>query len=269
MDKKEKLQDKIVLVTGASKGIGKAIAKAFSQEGAKVSICARNKENLETARREIQKNHQKIIAIQADLTDEKQATNVIEQTLEKFKGIDIIVNNVGGAIRFGDFWELGKDDWHKSFDLNVMSMVYMLKKAMPYLKKSNSPSIINISSISGVEPGWYNPHYSTMKAATINLTKHLANILAPDGIRVNVVCPGTVSSDSLEQNILQNALKKKQDPEQYKQNFLKTEKAKIPLGRIGEGKDISKLVLFLAGEGSSWITGSCFHINGGKLRSMY
>lgn len=268
MNKNYGLQERVVLITGGSKGIGKAIASQFLQEDAKIIICARSKEGLESTEKELNPKKGRFLAIQADITDEMQGKMVLDRALAEFGGIDILVNNLGGAVRFGNLWEMTAKDWEDSFRLNVLSMVHITKMAIPHIKKSKFPRIITISSIAGVEPGQSNPHYSTMKAATINFTKFLANTLVEDRILVNVICPGPVHSDSLEQNILQTAKKKNLPLSKYREEFLHAEKNKIPLGRLGEGNDVARMVLFLASEEASWITGSCIHMNGGKIRSM-
>lgn len=261
------MKDRIVLVTGASKGIGKSIALAFARKKAKLSICARGEECLKNTANEIADLTQ-VIYTQADLTQKNDSQKVIDHTIEKFHGIDILINNLGGAIRFGNFWELNEEDWEESFRLNLLSMVHITKMAAPFLKKSKVARIINISSISGIEPGFNNPHYNAMKAATINFTKCLANDLSEDRVLVNVICPGPVLSDSLYDNIRQNALKSNKSPEEFHNQFLQNEINKIPLKRMGSGEDVASIAIFLASDAASWITGSCFHTNGGKMRSI-
>jgi 3-oxoacyl-[acyl-carrier protein] reductase len=261
------LKDQVVLVTGASKGIGRSIALAFAKQGAKLVISARNLDSLNQTKDEIEKQTE-VLALQADLTQRAEAQKVIDRTIEKFGKIDVLINNLGGAIRFGHFWELDEADWEASFRLNLLSMVHITKIAAPFLKQSSRPRIINISSISGIEPGFSNPHYNAMKAATINFTKSLANALSQDRVLVNVICPGPVYSESLEDNIRQTAAKSDRNLEEYREEFLQTEAGKIPLGRLGTGDDVASIALFLASDASSWITGSCFHANGGKMRSM-
>ncbi|MEI6916347.1 MAG: SDR family oxidoreductase, partial [Armatimonadota bacterium] len=134
--------------------------------------------------------------------------------------------------------------------------------------QSPAARIINISSISGIEPGFYNPHYTVTKAATINLSKYLANQLTPDGVLVNVVCPGPVYSDSWDRNVQRIADMRDIPLHEARELVNKEEELKIPLGRIGTGNDVAALATFLASDQADWITGSCFHVNGGKLRSM-
>jgi len=157
----------------------------------------------------------------------------------------------------------------QTFELNVMTIVYFVQHALPGLRRSKAGRIINISSISGIEPGLLVPHYCASKAAVINLSKQLANWLASDKILVNVVCPGQVHSDG--RNKLAEYMADLQGvPVSEARAQIDTQGAAgIPLGRIGKGDDVAALVAFLASDKAAWITGSCFHVNGGKHRSAF
>lgn len=257
---------KRVLVTGGSKGIGKSIAEHFVQAGAFVSICARGSSELVALQESL--GEQNVRAIAADATKEEDVQRVFQEAYEFMGGIDILVNNVGGAIEFGDLWSLSSQKWQKAFELNVLSMVNFSKGAIPYLRKSSRARIINVSSISGVEPGFFNPHYTSTKASTINFSKYLANILASENILVNCVCPGAVETDSWEKSLVQIAQERSISKEDVRKELEPKERKKIPLGRMGKGPDIANFVLFLATDSANWITGSCFHLNGGKMRGM-
>ena len=193
----------------------------------------------------------------------------IENVIETFGKLDILVNNVGGPGKMGGFNDLTDVDWKNAFDLNVMSLVHFVRAADPHLRKSNCGRVINISSISGVQPGTFNPHYTITKAATINLSKYLANYFVEDNILVNVVCPGPVHSESWEENVRRQATERNTTLEDARQKIEQEESIKIPLGRVGEGADVAGLVAFLASDKASWITGSCFHVNGGKLKTIF
>lgn len=261
------LKDKVAIVTGASKGIGRAIAQSLAEEGVKVVICAREINALARAQKEMEKARGKILAVSADVTKPADVQKVIAAALKKFGRLDILVNNAGGAYKFGDFNGLTDQDWLSAYRLNVMSFVYFTRYALPFLRKSSSARIIQVSSISGVGPGMYNPHYTSAKAAVINLSQYLANTLAQEKILVNVVCAGPVHSDAWDRNIEYVARLKNKDARTMRQEFDAQEAAKIPLGRIGEGRDVAGLVTFLASAQASWITGACFHVDGGKLAS--
>lgn len=262
------LRDRVVLITGASKGIGRALALDFLEAGASVAVCARGEEALESLTKEKSIAPERLLLISSDVTKEEAVKETVRKTAEHFGKIDVLINNVGGAIKFGDFWSLSAIDWQKAFELNVMSMVFFSRETIPYLRQSPFPRIINISSISGIEPGFYNPHYTTTKASTINLSKYLASFLAAEKILVNCICPGSIVSDSWQTSISQMATEKGTSYEEMERQSIALENSKIPLGRMGKGKDISSMALFLASKEADWITGSCFHLNGGKMRSM-
>jgi 3-oxoacyl-[acyl-carrier protein] reductase len=262
------LNGRIAIVTGGSKGIGRAIARSLLEEGAKVTVCARNPDDLGKMKREFNGISPDILTVAADATRWEDAERVVAETVQYWGGLDILVNNVGGAVKFAGFFDLEEADWSNTFQLNVMSMVHFSKMAIPWLRQSTQPRIINVSSISGLEPGTFNPHYTAMKAATINLSKYLSNMLAQDKIPVNVVCPGPVYSESWSQNVERIAGIRGISPEEAKAQVDAEESEKIPMGVVGSGADVAGLVAYLASEQAAWITGSCFHINGGKLRSM-
>jgi NAD(P)-dependent dehydrogenase (short-subunit alcohol dehydrogenase family) len=262
------LQNKVVLVTGASKGIGKAIALAFAREGAKVGLCARDEAALEKAAIEIRKTGAKVLAISADVTDPDAGKRVVAETVRKFRGLDILINNAGGAEKFAGFWNLDDEDWRRAYDLNVISIIGLTRAAVSHLKKSSTARIVNIASTAGLQPGHSNPHYAAAKAAVINLSKSLANLLAQDRVLVNCVCPGPVWTASWEQT----AKRKAQELGISYTEAADTERAgdesAIPLGRLGEPEDVASLVLYLASAQSGWITGACFRLDGGKVRSI-
>lgn len=261
------LKDKVAIVTGGSKGIGRAIAQSLAEEGVKVVICAREQKNLSRARTEMEKTCGNVLAVSADVTKPADVKKVVATALKRFGRLDILVNNAGGAYKFGDFNRLTDQDWLNTYRLNVMACVYFVRYSLPALRKSSSARIIQVSSISGVQPGMYNPHYTSAKAAVINLNQYLANTLAKEKILVNVVCAGPVHSDAWNRNIEYIARLKNKDVKTTRQEFDAQEAAKIPLGRIGEGRDVAGVVTFLASAQASWITGACFHVDGGKLAS--
>jgi NAD(P)-dependent dehydrogenase (short-subunit alcohol dehydrogenase family) len=263
------LRGRTAIITGSSQGIGKAIAFSLAKEGVRVAICARNSETLTAVQDEIRQLGGEAVAITADVTDPADVHKVVSRTIAEYGNkIDILINNVGGAEKFGDFLELSDTDWRDSFELNIMPIIHFVRETLPRLRLSPSPRIINLSSISGMEPGFYNPHYTIMKAAIINLSKYLANHFAKEGILVNVVCPGPTFSSSWDRNVQRIADVRGISFDEAKIWVDNEEAAKIPLGRIGTGDDVASLVTFLASDQANWITGSCYSVDGGKLRSM-
>lgn len=263
------LEGRVAFVSGGSKGIGKAIARSCVLQGANVVITGRGADALDAVVKELSGFAGEVFGVRADATDPTSVRSAVDSTVQRFGQLDILVNNVGGTNRIAGFSGLTRDDWFKVFDLNVMSVVYSVQYALPWLKQSKAGRIINISSISGVEPGQLIPHYCATKAAVINLSKHFANLFASDGILVNVVCPGQVHSDG-RNKLAEHIAETQGIPLSAAIVQIDTQgAANIPIRRIGEPDDVAGLVAFLASDKAAWITGSCFHINGGKHRSAF
>lgn len=261
---KLELSGKTAFISGASRGIGKAIAFSLVEEGASVIICSRNNEKLKQTEHELSKKG-KVTSVSADLSDE-EAVKYLSQRVKKIHPeIDFLIHSAGGIERYGSFTDLEIADWVSSFRMNVMTTVNIVKYFLPFLSHSQSPRIIIISSLAAVQPGSYNPHYSSAKAAVNNLSKHLANTLAKEKILVNTISAGPVHSDLWDRNIDHIALKKGISKTRAMAELELQEKKKVPLGRIGDPTDIAGLVTFLCSEKASWITGSNIHIDGGKI----
>lgn len=263
------LKDRVAIVTGGSKGIGRSIVRTLLEQGANVLTFSRGEVALRSLEIEAERTPGTLAWLALDAREPGNEKIIVSKAIELFGRLDILINNLGGTLQFGGIDDLQDKDFHDAFDLNVMTFVRFTREAIPELKKSPNARIINISSISGSQPGFANPHYSLTKAATINLSKYFANILSKHNILVNVVCPGPVISDLWEKNVEWQADKTGEMVEAIRQSFEQRSASSIPLGRVGTGEDISGLVAFLASDHSSWITGSCFHVSGGKIQSAF
>ncbi|WP_100371819.1 SDR family NAD(P)-dependent oxidoreductase [Bacillus sp. FJAT-45037] len=247
------LVGKVVLVTGGTKGIGQGIAKAFSQEGAKVFVTARGEEALAAMNAE-----EGITAIQADVTVEADRFRVMNEVLSEAGKIDVLVNNAGGSN--GSTVEVTELALFKeAFELNYFSAVHLSQLAHKEMKKQQAGVIINISSIFGRESGG-KPTYNSAKAAMISFTKSLADEAIRDGIRVNGVAPGSIlhPTGNWQKRIEEN-------PEKMKA-FVKQE---IPAGRFGTVKEIADVVVFLASEKASWVVGATLNVDGGQSNANF
>lgn len=262
------LNGKKVLVTGASKGLGLEIVKALIKEGAFVTMCSRNRSSLEKAKSFLSAK-ERVFIHPADATCYDEVTDCVQSSVKSMGGLDILINNAGGAIKYSGFFNLEDEDWLAAYQLNVMSIVHFVKAAYLFLKRSKQARIINISSLTGIQPGMFNPHYSVNKAALINLSKHLANILASDNILVNCVVPGTFASDAWSKNIERVAIEEDIAYEVAEQKEIDLATQSIPLKRIGNSNDIVPMILVLASTLSSWTTGSYIVIDGGKMKCIY
>ncbi len=250
-----KLEDKRVLVTGGSKGIGKAIAKAFYDEGAKVGICARNREDLEQAKKDIGQN---IAIFEADITDDRKRVQLLDSFIMEFGAIDVLVNNAGGSSGT-TIMETDINQFHKAMELNFYSAVHLSQITAAEMKKQESGAIVNISSIFGRESGG-KPTYNNSKSAMISFTKAMADELIGAGVRVNGVAPGAIlhPTGNWQKRLEEN-------PEKINE-FVEKE---IPGGRFGTPEEIANAVVFLASEKASWIVGATLNVDGGQSKSNF
>lgn len=258
-----KLVGKKVVITGAGDGIGKELALRFAAEGALVSVCARSEDKLYSLENEIRGNGH--IFVPCDLTDKGNLNLFYEKTLKAFKGLDVLINNVGGIGKLVGFHDLEDEDWIQSFDLNLMPSIRLIRLFFPSLKVSKSPSIINISSIAAIKPTEIFPHYSAMKAAFSNLTCSLAQTFASDKIRVNAISPGPVWSGSWEKEAQAAAENSGKDFSVMREEIRNAIAQTVLLKRMGEPNDVAGLVLFLASDLANWITATNFTVDGGLL----
>ena len=243
-----KLSEKVVVVTGGSRGIGYAIAKLFSENGANVVITSQDSQRLEKASSEIPNS----FGIVADIRKKDQVKNVIDKTIEKFGKLDILVNNAGIFPKIKKLHEIDEDEWNQVLDVNLTGQFRFTKEAIPHLQKT-SGSIINISSDAGLKAyqGFNADAYSASKAALIVLTKCWALEYAKDKIRVNCICPGVVDTD-----MTKPFMKTEQDVE-----FMNNEH---PIGRIGQPIEVGNAALYFASDESSWTTGAVLTVDGGE-----
>ena len=258
------LSGKVAIVTGASQGIGRAIAQALAAEGADLLLTARRQEQLETVAAEVAKAGVQAHVHAADVTDPATAAAITSTALDRFGRIDVVVNNAGkGSPK--PLLELTDEDWQHSFDLNFMSAVRLSLAAIPHMRERHAGRIVNVSSRAGREPDPYFAPYAAAKAAMINFTKALSNAFAGDGVLTNCVVPGLVRTPAIDDAARRSSEATGKSVEEVMELSIK--KRGIPIGRIGEPEEIAALVTFLASDRASWITGSTFTIDGGTIRS--
>jgi 3-oxoacyl-[acyl-carrier protein] reductase len=258
------LAGKVALVTGASQGIGRAIALGLATEGADVVLCARRRPGLEAVAAEIEAMGRAADVVSADVATPEGCASVVDATLARFGRVDVLVNNAGkGSPK--PLLQLTDDDWLASLQLNLLSAVRLSLAVVPHMQTQGGGRIINISSRAGREPDFYFAPYAAAKAALINFSKSLANGFAADNILTNCVVPGLVRTEAIEDAAAKSAEATGKTVEEVM--ALSIQKRGIPLGRMGEPSDVAGLVIFLASDHAAWTTGSCFTIDGGIVRS--
>ena len=242
------LQDKVAVVTGASRGIGKSIVEYFLNAGAIVIGIARNEGRLKTLAEELNKEEERFFYYAADVADSEKIDSVASSVKEKFGKVDILVNNAG-ITRDSLLLRTKKEDWQNVIDINLSSVFYLTKAFMRMIMK-NRGCIINISSVIGLMGNVGQANYAASKAGIIGFSKSLAKELAKKGVRVNVVAPGYIQTDMTEA-ISAEAKEKLQ--------------TLIPMGKLGEPEDIAKVVLFLASPMAAYMTGQVLTVDGGMV----
>jgi len=249
------LQGKKLLITGGSKGIGKAIAAAFIAEGADVSIAARSREFLQKAKEDL---NDKVSIYQADLTKADEREKLIQTFTAEKGAIDVLINNAGGS-NGGKAADTEMDLFYEAMELNYFSAVHLSKLVIPYMKESKSGSIINITSIFGRESGG-KVTYNNAKSALISFTKSLADEVIQDGIRVNSIAPGSILHET------GNWKKRFEADQKGIQAFVQKE---IPAGRFGTPEEVANVAVFLASDKASWIVGASINVDGGQSRMNF
>jgi 3-oxoacyl-[acyl-carrier protein] reductase len=239
-----------VLVTGGSRGIGRAIALAFASQGAAVSICARGADALESTRAELAGLTKQVHARRCDLAQPGEIQDYVEEAARVLGGVDVLVNNATASGLKDD-----EDGWAASIAVDLMAVVRTSRAAVPWLERSPSAAIVNIASISGLRPSTRTPPYAAAKAAVIQYTATQAAALAEKRIRVNCVAPGAVE---FEGGVWDR--RRATDPHLYE-----SVRGQIPFGRLGAPDDIANVVTFLASAQAGWVTGQTIVVDGGQM----
>ncbi|MDP6852914.1 MAG: 3-oxoacyl-[acyl-carrier-protein] reductase [Candidatus Marinimicrobia bacterium] len=243
------LNSKTAIVTGASRGIGKAIALKLASNGATVVLVSRNEEELNTVKSQIESSNGTAMVIPADVSDSEAFMQLVNSVSESRDSVDILINNAG-ITRDNLIMRMKDEDWDAVMNVNLKSCYNGIKAVTRPMMKNKGGRIVNISSVIGQIGNAGQGNYAASKAGIIGLTKSMAKELGSRNITVNAVAPGYISTemtDNLDENVKDKML------------------ASIPLGRLGSGEDVANLVCFLVSENASYITGQTFNVDGGMV----
>ena len=239
---------RVALVTGAAQGIGLAVAQTLAKAGARIALADRQLEKVEEEALRLRQQGIKAEAFAVDVADIVSIEEMMKNVSARFGSLDILVNNAG-VLSSTAVEDLSEQEWDRVFAINLRGVFFVVQKALPYLKQSSTARIINMSSLAGRMGGYETGMaYTASKGGVISLTYGLARQLAPYGITVNCVCPGTTQTDILKD---------------WSESQIASLQATIPLGRLGQPQDVASAVRYLASEEASFVTGLLLDVNGG------
>jgi 3-oxoacyl-[acyl-carrier protein] reductase len=257
------LRDRACVITGASRGIGRATATVLAGEGASVLLVGRGADALAEVERACRQAGGRAETLGIDVTDADAGDRVRDRCLERFERIDALVNNAGtSSVR--PLEELTDDDWQQQWELHVMAPMRLMRAAAPTMAKRGWGRIVNVSSSSGKRPSSTNMAYSVTKAAELSLSRAFADRYAADGVLVNAVAPGPVGSELwlapgglADQNADRRGISREE--------VLKATAARTPIGRLGEEREIATVIAFLCSEAASYVAGAAWSVDGGSV----
>lgn len=252
------LPDKIAIVTGASKGIGRAIALRLAEEGANIVIADVDTDEGEKVARMIEKMGRKCLVVRCDVRNAREVENMVEKAIQKFGRIDILVNNAGVS-SMAPMVDLEEKDWDFNMDINAKGQFLCSKAVVKYMIKQRAGKIINNASLAAKRGARFLAHYSASKFAVLGLTYTMALELAPYNITVNAVCPGIVETDMIRREWKWEGEIRGMTPDEVRDEYL----AEIPLGRLCQPEDVAGVVAFLASKDADYLTAQAINVNGG------
>jgi len=273
------IRDKVAIIAASSRGLGKAVALGLAEEGVlgkavalglaeegvKLTISARGKEALERTTEEIkEKTGAEVLAIQADVSNAKDIKRIVAETISTYSTVHILVNNAGGP-PFGSFLDFSKEDWQKALELNLLSTINLTREVIPHMRKQKWGRIVNITSVAVKQPIDSLILSNTARAGVIGFAKTISNEFGRDNILVNNVCPGRILTD----RIIHLAEERAKRDNKNLEEIINSMEVDVPIGRIGKPRELADLVVFLASERASYITGTTIQVDGGLVRGVF
>jgi NAD(P)-dependent dehydrogenase (short-subunit alcohol dehydrogenase family) len=255
-----RLNHHIALITGASRGIGRAVAKAYVREGAQVALVATAKPRLEQLCRDMGWSSDQVLCIGADVSKPHEAQGAVQQTLQQWGHIDVLVNNAG-IYHAASFLDHTAQDFQRLLDVNLFGVMHFMQACLPQMQNRRSGAIINIASTAGKWGSRNQSAYNTSKHAVVGLTRCVALEASAHQVTVNAICPGFVQTDMIDELKAQAA----QAAGASVDDFLKAMMGRVPLGRLMQPEEIAELAVFLGSPAARGITGQSIHIDGGMV----
>ena len=257
------LKDKVAVVTGSSKGLGLATAQVLIAEGAKVIISSRSQDNLDKAM-DLVGHPDNAKAIACDVTQQAECDQLIKETITTFKKLDILIANCGGPAP-GDFEDVSIEQWNEAIDKSFKSNLYLIQAALPYLKESDAPSILTVTSFTTKQPLGNLILSNAVRSATIGLTKSISFEFGKYGIRVNSILPGWTLTQRVD-TLLKSRAEKNQSAVEDEMSKIT---ADIPLKRMGDPQEFGRAAAFLVSPAASFINGVMLNVDGGIYKGVY
>jgi 3-oxoacyl-[acyl-carrier protein] reductase len=258
------LAGKAAIVAAASKGIGRACARGLAAEGARVVICARSADELDQTAAAIRaETGADVLAVPTDVRKPEEIQALVARTVQAFGGVDVLVTNAGGP-RPGLFGELTDADFQAAFELNLLSTVRMIREALPHMRRRRWGRIVNIQSTSIKQPIDGLLLSNAIRPGVAGLTRSLLHEVSRDGVTINTVCPGRILTDR-SRSFLEGRARAAGVP---LEEFVKRDVESIPIGRMGQPEEVAHMVLFLASERASYVTGVTVPVDGGLVRGL-
>ena len=259
------LKNKVAIIMGGTSGVGLKTAEMFLQEGARVAICGRDQKRMEAACQHLLRfaPADQVFAQTCDVTSKEDVQRFIDGTAEHFGYVDILVNAAGQSV-MGYFFDITDEQWRQQIDLKYFAIIYAVRAVYPHLVKQGGGRIININATLAKEPERHMVATAATRAGLLNLSKTLSQELAPDNILVNSVSLGLIATDQWERRRLKNA--PDMDPTEYYNDLAK--KRNIPMGRVGQPEEVASVILFLASEQASYVSGSTIEVAGALGKAL-